>query len=200
MIAAIASQGPDYAGEGRERIRTTDVLRAVRYLPRDHCRAERSLSTVVGRLDAWIIQETQQVAPVMVPTEFVLQPPVVRIRHGTVAEMIGRLSSQPLGLGGKVRRVDFLKGGAIQLSQMLTALTKEDPSRFANLVHRIPDDANPVYFEAILQGIAESTLDSDSIVAACLRCHGLPDRPLGRWITRPLHSLSSCALPPRFPT
>ena len=41
----------------------------------------------------------------MVPTEFVLQPPVVRIRHGTVAEMIGRLSSQPLGLGGKVRRL-----------------------------------------------------------------------------------------------
>ena len=105
MIAAIASQGPDYAGEGGEGIRTTDVLRAVRYLPRDHCRAERSLSTVVGRLDAWIIQETQQVAPVMVPTEFVLQPPVVRIRHGTVAEMIGRLSSQPLGLGGKVRRL-----------------------------------------------------------------------------------------------
>ena len=103
-VAAIASQGPDYAGEGGEGIRTTGVLRAVRYLPRDHCPTERSLSTVVGRLNAWIIQETQQVAPVMVPIEFVLQPPVVRIRHGTVAEMIGRLSSQPLGLGGKVRR------------------------------------------------------------------------------------------------
>ena len=62
VIAAIPSQGPDHAGEGRERIRTTGVLRAVRYLPRDHCRAERSLSTVVGRLNAWIIQETQQVA------------------------------------------------------------------------------------------------------------------------------------------
>ena len=91
--------------KGREGIRTTGVLRAVRYLPRDHCRAERSLSTVVGRLNAWIIQETQQVTPVIVPTEFVLQPLVVRIRHGTVAEMIGRLSSQPLGLGGKVRRL-----------------------------------------------------------------------------------------------
>ena len=30
VIAAIASQGPDYAGEGGEGIRTTDVLRAVR--------------------------------------------------------------------------------------------------------------------------------------------------------------------------
>ena len=30
------------------------------------------------------------------------------IRHGTVAEMIGHLSSQPLGLGGKVRRLSSL--------------------------------------------------------------------------------------------
>ena len=63
VIAAIPSQGPDYAGEGGEGIRTTDVLRAVRYLPRDHCPTERSLSTVVGRLDAWIIQETQAGCP-----------------------------------------------------------------------------------------------------------------------------------------
>ena len=34
-----------------------------------------------------------------------LKPPVERIRHGTVAEMIGHLWSQPLGLGGKVRRL-----------------------------------------------------------------------------------------------
>ena len=94
VIAAIRK---DHAGEGGEGIRTTDgAIPSTRW---------RSLSTVVGRLNAWIIQETQQVAPVMVPTEFVLQPPVVRIRHGTVAEMIGRLSSQPLGLGGKVRRL-----------------------------------------------------------------------------------------------
>ncbi len=41
----------------------------------------------------------------MVPTEFVLQPPVVRIRHRAVAEMIAHLSLQPLGLHIKVRRL-----------------------------------------------------------------------------------------------
>ena len=91
--------------------------------------------------------------------------------------------------------VDFFKGGAIQLSQELRTQTKEDPARFASLVHRIPDDANPAYFEAILQGIAETELDADIVVSACLRCHRIPNRPLGRWITRPLNSLSSVTLP-----
>ena len=91
--------------------------------------------------------------------------------------------------------VDFLKGGALQLSQELRAETKEHPARFARLVHRMPDDANPAYFEAILQGLAETELEADAVVSACLRCHRLPNRPLGRWITRPLHALSSVTLP-----
>ena len=91
--------------------------------------------------------------------------------------------------------VDFFKGGAIQLSQELRTQTKENSARFASLVHRMPDDANPAYFEAILQGIAETELDADIVVPACLRCHRIPNRPLGRWITRPLHSLSSVTLP-----
>ncbi len=105
LTTTLPSQGPDYAGGGRERIRTTDVLRAVRYLPRDHCRAERSLSTVVGRLNAWIIQETQQVAPVIVPTEFVLQPTVVRIRKWDTRGGDRSPLASTLGLGGKVRRL-----------------------------------------------------------------------------------------------
>ena len=43
-VAAIAGQSSDHAGEGGERISATIVFRAVGYLPRDHCRAERSLS------------------------------------------------------------------------------------------------------------------------------------------------------------
>ena len=92
-------------------------------------------------------------------------------------------------------RVDFLKGGAIQLSQELRTQTEENPTRFAGLLHRMPDDSNPAYLEAILQGIAETALDADTVVSACLRCHRIPSRPLGRWITRPLHSLSSVTLP-----
>ena len=80
LIATVAGQRPDYTGERTERIRTIFVLRAVRHLARYHRPAQRSLSTVVGRLYAWIIQKTQQVATVIVPAKLVLKPPVVTIR------------------------------------------------------------------------------------------------------------------------
>ena len=68
LIATVAGQGPDYTGERTERIRTIFVLRAVRHLARYHRPAQRSLSTVVGRLYAWIIQKAQQVDTVRLPT------------------------------------------------------------------------------------------------------------------------------------
>ena len=89
----------------------------------------------------------------------------------------------------------FLKGGALELSRVLESLTKEDPARFAKLAHRMPDDANPYYFEAILMGIAESALSMAEMVAVCFRCHRVPDRPFGRWITRSLVQFPDETLP-----
>ena len=54
---------------------------------------------------------------------------------------------------------DWLKGGASQLSRELETQVKENPARFARLIHKMPDDANIHYFEAILRGIADSGLD-----------------------------------------
>ena len=90
---------------------------------------------------------------------------------------------------------DSLIGGALELSRELEKLTKEEPARFANLVHRIPDNVNVVFFEAIVRGITDSGLDPSIIVAACLRCYQLPGRPLGRWITRPLEYVQASELP-----
>ena len=65
----------------------------------DHCRAERSLSTVVGRLNVRIVQKSQQVATIVVPAKYVLQPVTVRIRHRSVAEMVAlSVLLQPFGL------------------------------------------------------------------------------------------------------
>lgn len=80
-------------------------------------------------------------------------------------------------------------GGAIELSRVLETLAKECPARFANLIHRMPDDANVYYFEAVLKGIMGSALDEDAVVDACLRCHKIPSRPLGIPIVRLLESL-----------
>ena len=90
---------------------------------------------------------------------------------------------------------DFLKGGALELSRVVESLTKEDPVRFGKLAHRMPDDTNPHYFEAILTGIAESVLSMAEVVDVCLRCHRVPGRPFGRWITRTLVQFSDETLP-----
>ena len=89
----------------------------------------------------------------------------------------------------------LLVGGAHQLSEVLKTETKEDPERFANLVHKIPDDANPSYLEAILRGITGANIELETAVEVCLRCHGIPGHPLGQWVTRPLVHFSGCQLP-----
>ena len=90
---------------------------------------------------------------------------------------------------------DWLKGGASQLSSELEAQVKENPARFARLIHEMPDDANIHYFEAILRGIADSGLDMDSTVAACLRCHSVHGHPFGQYITQPLTQFQEEMLP-----
>ena len=84
---------------------------------------------------------------------------------------------------------ELFKGGTIELSRVLESLAKEYPARFANLIHRMPDDANVYYFETILKGIMGSALNEDAVVDACLRCHKIPSRPLGILIVRLLESL-----------
>ena len=90
---------------------------------------------------------------------------------------------------------DFLKGGALELSRLLESLTKEDPARFAELAHRMPDDTNPNYFEAILRGITGSALGMPEVVAVCYRCNQVPDQPFGRWIPPALVQFPGEALP-----
>ena len=80
--------------------------------------------------------------------------------------------------GGKI------VGGAFELSRVLETLTREAPARFAALAHRIPDDADSAYLEAILSGICGSGLDATSMVNLCRYIHAWPDRPYGRQITR----------------
>ena len=89
----------------------------------------------------------------------------------------------------------FLVEGAHELSELLQNQTREDPNRFANLVHRIPDESDPFYFEAILLGLAGPGMDMETVVQACLRCHRIPGHPLGRWVTRPLVHFAGSQLP-----
>ena len=87
-------------------------------------------------------------------------------------------------------------GGALQLSQALENHVKQDPKRFAELVLRFPDDANPSYFKAVLRGISNANLDIEAIVRVCERCHRIEGRPLGREICEPIAGAAKDNVPP----
>ena len=119
------------------------------------------------------------------------EPSAVRMNDDEWLGAINRYASDsPSNEPGKL-----LVGGAHQLAQLLEGQTKGDPERFAKLLLRIPDEANLAYFGAILRGITEADIDMETVVSACLRCHRIPNRPLGRWITQPIARVSGSLLP-----
>lgn len=65
------------------------------------------------------------------------------------------------------RGVDFLKGGAVELSRELGERAKEDPERFARLALRIPMDARPEYLEAILGALEQAPIRSELKMRVC---------------------------------
>jgi len=94
-------------------------------------------------------------------------------------------------------RRDFMIGGAYELSTVLENRTKKDPARFARLIARIPDEANVDYFDAILRGLGQSEKDFplEGAVGAVERCHALPGRPCGMWISHPLRAFAKDRVP-----
>jgi tetratricopeptide (TPR) repeat protein len=91
---------------------------------------------------------------------------------------------------------DTLRGGAEELAHELEQRAKEDPRRFATLSEELPDHVNTVYFDAILRGVAGTDEpDVESVLMVCRRCHTLPGRPCGRWITMPIERISEYDLP-----
>lgn len=76
---AVFRQCPHHTGEGRKGVGSRQVFRALRHLACDYRRPQGSLRPIVGRLDARVVQEAQQVSPVMMVSDLVEQPLVVRV-------------------------------------------------------------------------------------------------------------------------
>lgn len=92
-------------------------------------------------------------------------------------------------------------GGAVELSQGLTALVREDPARFTALVDRLEATHHPIYFGAILEGLT-GELNSSSPVGALeqvcsvlRRIRDLGVNVRGADIARAVGSLAEEALP-----
>jgi hypothetical protein len=93
---------------------------------------------------------------------------------------------------------DFLKGGAMQLSQELEERTKEDPTRFAHLGTELNTDDNPSYLSAVLRGLgsAQQELEPEGAFELIRHAAGTESTEVGRWLGWPLRSLLGGAIPP----
>ncbi len=86
-------------------------------------------------------------------------------------------------------------GGLQQITRQLEGQVKREPMRFAQLVHRFPDDTHPYYFQAVLRGITDAKVDIETALDVCRWCHRLPTRPCGRAICDLLASFATSPLP-----
>lgn len=115
------------------------------------------------------------------------------------------------------RKSDLTKGGALELSRNLEKSAVKEPVRFTHLIWKLSDDCHTYYFDAILNGLANSEINipikfwSVLINIDCLagllflysftnvvtassvirRCHQLPDKPCGRAISNLCQKLAS---------
>ncbi len=74
--------------------------------------------------------------------------------------------------------------GSQGLAGLLRERTKENPERFASLLHRLPLDTLPVYFNEILNGIVEGCSSDEVIRSVISYAHALPDHPCCEGISR----------------
>ena len=109
---------------------------------------------------------------------------------------------------------DRFRGGPVELSRSLAEFARRERNRFAALVPKMPDDVDPMYFSAILDGLCsryvnlskdEKESDEKQINVVPLelflividRLHALPNRPCGSAIVSCIRRLSERPLPQR---
>lgn len=96
----------------------------------------------------------------------------------------------------KTRRAgdDWLRHtGASDLAQILKERTKEEPERFAKLFYRLPSDTPLDYFNAVLNGLAESQAYDSTLIAVLHYAHNLPEHPCCEGICHLLQKHSELA-------
>ena len=84
---------------------------------------------------------------------------------------------------------DEVRGGALQLAQVLEARVAEEPDRFAHLSLRFPADTNPVYLEGTLSALKSASVGSDLKLQVCRKAFAESHGHCGRSIADVLGSI-----------
>ena len=135
--------------------------------------------------DLKLVEPSGEIAPPELMQAYLVGPPIPEAAADkmTDEQWLKAISSYVRDdAGSSFQRSGELIGGAHQLSSLLERQVKQEPARFASLIWRFPDKANPCYFDAVLRAIAEVGTEVGTAVRVCQRCHQLPQRPCGRWI------------------
>ncbi len=107
---------------------------------------------------------------------------------------------------------DRFRGGPGELSHLLAECARKERKRFAALVARMPDDVDPMYFSAILNGLCSrhtslgkdekeadekltSAISTETFLSVIERLHELPNRPCGAAIVGCISRLADRWLP-----
>jgi hypothetical protein len=102
---------------------------------------------------------------------------------------------------------DQFRGGHVELSRLLSDLTRRDRARFAKLFLKLPESVDPIYFSAILDGLGSYTANLvgdakeaddkelllfpiELLEQVIHRAHSLPTRPCGSAISHLIERLA----------
>ena len=85
-------------------------------------------------------------------------------------------------------------GGAVELARELEDRAKSDPGRFARFFLQLPESANSIYGQHVLQGLdGAEQVDEDAMIAALRAAHAHQARPFGLQIVRLAKNHPACA-------
>ena len=96
------------------------------------------------------------------------------------------------------RKLQFRKGeiigSALELAQELEVLSKSDPGRFARFFLQLPDSADSIYGQHVLQGLAGTEqVDENATIETLRAAHAHRKRPFGLQILRLAKNHPVCA-------
>ena len=141
--------------------------------------------------------DVQEPAPPMPMIVQEAQPPIPKdvVQEMSDEDWLAAISQHDADRSEFTQEGEFV-GGALELSRVLEDRVRHEPERFAELVLKFPDHANPFYFEAVLRGICDANLDIETVVSVTERCHRIQGRPLGRHICDPIARSAQGNVPP----